>query len=356
MQMQQHTYIKGRGAQYNAHNPYLVRQYVQEYLEALDEPMLENSGTEFLVEHARKIINEVPSPDIPMDYSLNAYQGCEHGCTYCYARTTHQYWGMSAGLDFERKIVVKENAPELLREELSKKGWQCKPIMLSGNTDCYQPAERKFELTRKILQVMAEFKQPVGIITKNSLVLRDLDILAEMAQDNLVRVTMSITSLDEDVRRAMEPRTSTSAQRLHAVERLTQAGVPVTVLIAPIIPGLTSEELVPIMKAAAQAGAVSAGYTMVRLNGTIAEIFSDWIRKTFPDRADKVLNQIAAAHGGSLSDNRFGTRMKGEGQLAESIRRLFYLAHDRYMPAVLPQPLNTALFKRPRTDGQLSLF
>ncbi len=354
--MQHSDYMKGRGAQYNAHNPYAATQYVQTHLEALDEPMLENSATEFLVEHARKIINVVPSPDIPMDYSLNAYQGCEHGCTYCYARTTHQYWGMSAGLDFERKIVVKENAPELLREELSKKSWDCKPIMLSGNTDCYQPAERKYGLTRKLLQVMLEFKQPVGIITKNSLVLRDIDILSEMAKHNLVRVVMSITTLDEEIRRAMEPRTSTAAQRLHAVARLTQAGVPVSVNIAPIVPGLTSDEVVAIMKAAAQAGAVSASYIMVRLNGTIGDIFTDWIRKTFPDRADKVLNQIAAAHGGSLSDSRFGTRMRGEGNLAESIRRLFQIARDKYMPAVVLPPLNTADFRRPRTDGQLSLF
>ncbi|MFN8398095.1 MAG: radical SAM protein, partial [Bacteroidia bacterium] len=172
----QEDYLKGRGAQYNAHNPYLSTQVVQAHWEALDEPLLDNDPTEFLIEHPRKIINEVKSPDIPMDYSLNPYQGCEHGCTYCFARTTHQYWGMSAGLDFERKIVVKMNAAELLREELTKKSWVCKPIMLSGNTDCYQPAERKFGITRKLLQVMAEFKQPVGIITKNSLVLRDLDI------------------------------------------------------------------------------------------------------------------------------------------------------------------------------------
>jgi DNA repair photolyase len=356
MQTQQQDYFKGRGAQLNVHNPYLATEYVQAYIEALDEPMLENSPTEFLVEHARKIINEVPSPDIPLDYSLNAYQGCEHGCTYCYARVTHQYWGMSAGLDFERKIVVKENAHELLRDELSKKNWVCKPIMLSGNTDCYQPAERKFGLTRKLLQVMAEFKQPVGIITKNSLVLRDLDILTEMAQDNLVRVMISITTLDEEIRRAMEPRTSTSVQRLQTIERLTQAGIPTGVMIAPVIPGLTSDELVAIMKAAAKAGAVSAGYTMVRLNGTIGDIFTDWIRKNFPDRADKVLHQVAAAHGGSLADHRYGTRMRGEGQMAEAIKRLFQIARDKYMPAVVPQPLNTTAFKSPRKDGQLSLF
>ncbi len=356
MQVQQYDYMKGRGAQFNAHNPFLRTHYVQEYMEALDEPLLENSGTEFLIEHPRKIINEVPSPDIPMDYSLNPYQGCEHGCPYCYARVTHQYWGMSAGLDFERKIVVKENAADLLREELGKKNYECKPIMLSGNTDCYQPAERKFGITRKILQVMAEFKQPVGIITKNSLVLRDIDILAEMAQENLVRVSMSITTLDEDLRRAMEPRTASSLQRLHAIERLTRAGIPVNVMIAPIIPGLTSEELVPIMKAAAQAGAVSAGYTIVRLNGTIGDIFTDWIRKTFPDRADKVLNQVADAHGGSLHDSRFGTRMRGEGPFAEAIRKLFRISHDKYMPAVKPPPLNVEAFKRPRKDGQLSLF
>lgn len=348
--------MKGRGAQYNAHNRFIGSQYVQAHYEALDEPMLENDGTEFLVEHARKLINEVKSPDIPLEYSMNPYQGCEHGCTYCYARVTHEFWGMSAGLDFERKIVVKENAPELFRAELMRPSWVCGPIMLSGNTDCYQPAERRFGLTRRLLEIAAEFRQPIGIITKNSLVLRDLDILVRMAEENLVHVAVSITTLDEEVRRAMEPRTATSVQRLHTIERLSQAGVPVSVMVAPIIPGLTSEETVPIIKAAAKAGARSAGYTMVRLNGTIGEIFEDWIRKAMPDRAEKVLGQIAEAHGGSLSDHRFGTRMRGEGNLAEAIRRLFQMARDRYMPAVVQAPLNTQAFRRPRTDGQLSLF
>lgn len=354
--MVQSDYFKGRGAQYNAHNPYLMTQYVQEYFEALDEPMMENSATEFLIEHPKKIINAVTSPDIPMDYSVNPYQGCEHGCTYCYARITHQYWGMSAGLDFERKIVVKENAAELLRAELMKKGWECKPIMLSGNTDCYQPAERRFQITRKMLEVMLEFKQPVGIITKNSLVLRDLDILAELAKENLVRVSMSITSLDENIRRAMEPRTATSTQRLNAIAQLSQAGIPVNVMVAPVIPGLTSEEIAPIIKAAAEAGAVSAGFTMVRLNGSIAEIFAQWIRQVMPDRAEKVLSQIAQVHGGSLSDNRFGTRMRGEGNFAAAIRRIFHIARDKYMPAVIVPPLNTESFRRPEKNGQLSLF
>ncbi len=350
------SYMKGRGAQYNAHNPYLATQYVQEYFEALDEPLLQNSATEYLFDHPKKIINAVPSPDIPMDYSVNPYQGCEHGCTYCYARVTHQYWGMSAGLDFERKIVVKENADQLLREELMKKAWQGKPIMLSGNTDCYQPAERKFGLTRKMLEVMLEFKQPVGIITKNSLVLRDLDILSEMAKENLVRVSMSITTLDEELRRAMEPRTATASQRLNAIARLSQAGIPVNVMVAPVIPGLTSEEIAPIIKAASEAGAVSAGFTMVRLNGTIGEIFSQWIRQTFPDRAEKVLSQVAEAHGGSLSDSRFGTRMRGQGNLAGAIRRIFHLARDKYMPAVVVPSLNTEAFRRPSRHGQLCLF
>lgn len=356
MMVNQSEYFKGRGAQYNPHNPYLLTSYVREYFEALDEPMLENSSTEFLLENPKKIINEVKSPDIPMDYSINPYQGCEHGCTYCYARVTHEYWGMSAGLDFERKIVVKENAATLLREELSKKGYVCKPIMLSGNTDCYQPAERKFGITRKLLQVMLEFGQPVGIITKNSLVLRDLDLLSEMAARNLVRVNISITTLDEELRRTMEPRTATSMQRLQAIERLSQAGVPVSVMIAPIIPGLTSDELIPIMRAAADAGAVSAGYTMVRLNGAIGDLFTDWIRKNLPDRADKVLSQVAASHGGKLGDSRFGTRIRGEGNLAEAIRRLYKMGHAKYMPAAILPPLDTTAFKRPLAYGQLSLF
>jgi DNA repair photolyase len=353
---QEPDYMKGRGAQYNAHNPYSATHYVQEHPESLDEPLLENSPTEFLLEHPRRIINVVKSPDIPMDYSINPYQGCEHGCTYCYARVTHQYWGMSAGLDFERKILVKENAAELLRDELGKQGYHCKPIMLSGNTDCYQPAERRFGITRQLLEVMAAFRQPVGIITKNSLILRDMDILSEMARENLVRVNISITTLDEGLRRAMEPRTATSAQRLKTVEQLTQAGIPVNVMIAPIIPGLTSEELVPVMKAAAEAGAATASYTLVRLNGAIGEIFTDWIRKNLPDRAEKVLRQVAEAHGGSLGDSRPGTRLSGEGNLAEAIRRLFRMAHLKYMPPSTLPPMNTDSFRRPRADGQLSLF
>lgn len=352
----QEEYLKGRGAQYNAHNPYLATQVVQAHVEALDEPLLDNDPTEFLLEHPRKIINEVKSPDIPMDYSINPYQGCEHGCTYCYARTTHQYWGMSAGLDFERKIIVKQNAADLLREELNKKSWVCKPIMLSGNTDCYQPAERTFGITRRLLEVMAEFRQPVGIITKNSLVTRDLDILSEMATDNLVRVNMSITTLDEDLRRILEPRTATISQRLKAVTQLTEAGIPVNVMIAPIIPGLTSDELVPIMKAAAAAGAVSAAYTMVRLNGPIGDIFADWIRKNLPDRAEKVLNQVSASHGGNLGDSRFGTRLRGEGHLAESVRKLYHIAHEKFMPPKNVPPLNCTAFRRPPQHGQLTLF
>lgn len=356
MQNKQANSFKGRGAQVNTHNPFLRNQYVQEHYEALDEPLLADQKTAMLVEHPKTIINRVESPDIPMPYSMNPYQGCEHGCIYCYARNTHQYWGMSAGLDFERKIIVKENGAELLEAHLRKKSWVGEPIMLSGNTDCYQPVERKLGLTRKMLEVLQEFRNPVGIITKNSLILRDIDILADMAKMDLVRVNISITTLDENLRQKMEPRTASGKQRLKAVEALSRAGIPVSVMIAPVIPGLNNHEIVDIVKAAADHGARSAAYTFIRLNGSVAEIFSDWLHKTFPDKADKVLSQIAAGHGGKLGGSSFGQRVRGVGQQAQVIRDLLKVATDRYMHGRVIPPFNQEAFRVPDNSGQLSLF
>lgn len=348
-------FIKGRGAQLNSRNPYLKNEYVTEHIEGLDEEMISNSKTEFFYENPKKIINKVTSPDLHLMFSMNPYQGCEHGCIYCYARNSHQYWGYSAGLDFERKIIIKKNAPLLLEKALENPKWESMPIMLSGNTDCYQPIERKLKITRQMLQVLLNFKNPVGIITKNSLILRDLDLLKELAKLNLVHVSVSITSLTESLRQQLEPRTATSMQRMKVVETLSNNGIPVNIMVAPIIPSLNSHEIPEIIKQAAERGALSAAYTIVRLNGSIKEIFEDWIKKAYPDRANKVLHQIAECHGGKVNDSRFGTRMRGEGQTAEIIRDLFNGAKKKYMGTLIFPEYNLQIFKRP-DKGQLSLF
>lgn len=348
-------YFKGRGAQLNTPNPYLTQQIVTEHPEGLDEPLLQDTVTQFLPERPKKVVNKVTSPDVGMAWSVNPYQGCEHGCVYCYARATHQYWGLSAGLDFERKIIVKENAPQLLEKHLQSKDWQGETIVFSGNTDCYQPAEKHYRITRQMLEVCLKYGQSVGIITKNSLLLRDLDVLKELNQRDLVSVHLSITTLDEQLRRTLEPRTATAARRLATVETLAKANIPVNVMVAPIIPGLTSQEIPRILKAVSDRGASSANYTIVRLNGFIADLFEDWLRKNYPDRADKVLHQIEDCHGGKLNDSRFRTRMRGEGKVAESIRQLFHLSKRRYFKERSLRPLNKSHFC-PARGKQLPLF
>src|SRR5690606_469652 len=311
--MEQEEYFKGRGAQIKTENKFLKNQYVTEHIEGLDEPLLTAPETQVFYEQPKKIVNKVTSPDLGLGYSLNPYQGCEHGCIYCYARNTHEYWGYSAGLDFESKIIIKENAPQVLIKQLESKNWDPKPIMLAGNTDCYQPLEAKKQLTRKILEVLLRYKHPVSIITKNALILRDLDLLKQLNALDLVHVNISITTLNEELRRKLEPRTVSGKKRLEVVKQLTEAGIPVNVMLAPIIPALNSSEIPELMLAAAAAGASSAAYTIVRLNGAVGRIFEDWLRKAYPDRADKVLYQTAHCHGGNLNDSRYGTRMLGEG-------------------------------------------
>ena len=345
--------MKGRGATVNTNNPYNKQLYASDHIEGLDEEFLVDEKTEYLLEFPKKVVNKVLSADIPIEYSLNPYQGCEHGCIYCYARNTHQYWGFSAGLDFERKIIAKPDAPKLLEEALNKKAWEVKPISLSGNTDCYQPAEKKFKITRSILEVLNRYRHPVGIITKNQLILRDLDLLRELATDNLIQVFISITSLNEDLRRKLEPRTASASRRLNVLETLSKNNIPCGVMIAPVIPGINSHEIPEIMKAAANAGAKDAGYQIVRLNGAIGEIFTKWINEYFPDSAEKVLHQIESLHGGSLNDSRINTRMKGEGKIAESIKQLFTASKRKYMPGKDRFEINLNAFKRP---GQMSLF
>ena len=348
--------LKGRGSHLNTKNKFQQQELVTQHIEGLDEELLLNHSTEYFLEHPKKIINKVTSPDIPGDYSMNPYQGCVHGCIYCYARNTHPYWGLSAGLDFESKILVKPDAPKLLEAEFRKRTWKPSPIMLSGNTDCYQPAERKWKITRGILEVALKFRNPVGIISKNQLILRDLDILKQMAELNLVHVMISITSLDENLRLSMEPRTATASNRLKVVETLNSNGIPAGVMVAPIIPGLNSHEIPAIVEAASNAGARGAGMTIVRLNDAVAVIFTDWIHKAFPDRAEKVLKLIAACHGGQLNDSRFGTRMKGLGNEAEMINKLFKNSVKRFLSDRTFPDYNLSAFRRPSEYGQLDIF
>jgi DNA repair photolyase len=345
----------GRGTSLNPHNRFHRQERVREEPEGLDEWTDAPAPTQFLTERARSIVNEVKSPDVGMAFSANPYQGCEHGCAYCYARPTHAYWGYSPGLDFERTILVKEDAPWLLEQKLRQPNWEPKPIVLSGNTDCYQPAERKFRLTRAMLEVFLRYRHPVGIITKNSLILRDLDLYRELSQLNLVRIFLSITTLRESLRRRLEPRTASGARRLEAMAQLAGAGVPVNLMLAPVIPGLNAEEIPAILQKASEAGAQAASMQLVRLNGEVAEIFEAWLRQHYPDRADKVLAQIRQTHGGTLADSRFGLRMTGEGPLAQSIRALFVQSRRRYFPPRDIPPLATHLFVRAQ-GRQLGLF
>lgn len=353
MQQEKEDYFKGRGAQIKTGNKFLKNQYVTEHVEGLDEPLFSSPTTQVFYENPKKVVNKVTSPDLGMMYSLNPYQGCEHGCIYCYARNTHEYWGFNAGLDFESKIIVKKNAPALLEKFILHSDWQAVPISISGNTDCYQPMERKLEITRGLLKVLAKYRHPVGMITKNSLILRDLDLLKDLAQDNLVHVYISITTLDEDLRRVMEPRTASAAKRLHTVEMLAKAGVPVGIMNAPIIPGLNHHEIPNIIKAAADHGAAGAGMTIVRLNGSIGKIFEDWLKKNFPDRFEKVWNQICSMHGGHVNDSQFGRRMTGEGNFAETIHQLFRVAKKRHLKDRRMPPIDLTKFRK---GGNFSLF
>jgi DNA repair photolyase len=346
---------KGRGAQYNPQNKFLKGAYVQEHPEAIDDWEQEIRHTEYIIDNSKTLVNKVTSPDVGMLYSANPYQGCEHGCIYCYARNSHEYWGYSAGLDFESRIVVKRNAPALLRKFFDNRNWEPAPISLSGNTDCYQPIERKMKITRALLEICLEYRNPVGIITKNALVLRDLDILTELAKLNLVRVFTSITSLDEDLRLVMEPRTATYKTRLRVIRTLADNGIPAGVMNAPLIPGLNDMHMHDVLKAAAEAGARWAGYTVVRLNGAIGGIFRDWLYKAFPDRADKVWHQIGECHGGAVNDSRWGNRMVGDGKLAELIRSQFLLYCRKYRLNEDVMEMNTTAFRRV-VNKQLSLF
>ena len=334
--------VKGRGVAYDPPNRFETVHVEMEpghYAE-------EKPRTEFLADATRSIVARNQSPDVGFDASVNPYRGCEHGCVYCYARPTHEYLGFSSGLDFERKILVKLRAPELLRDELSKPSWRPQVLGMCGVTDAFQPVERRLRLTRGCLEVLRDFRNPVTIVTKNHLVTRDADILADLASHDCAQVTISVTTLRNGLQRVMEPRTSIPARRLDAIRTLADAGVPVGVFVAPVIPGLTDEELPAIVQAAAAAGARYASYLILRLPMGVADHFTQWLEVHFPDRRDKVLGRIRGMRGGKLNDPAFHRRFRGQGEYARQIRGLFRAAVRKAGLDRKPPPLSTAAFRR----------
>jgi DNA repair photolyase len=350
---QSHQRIKGRGSSDNPVNRF-EGNYIDYDLD-LETGEKPSPKTKLFPDHANEIISYNKSPDIPFEAGLNVYRGCEHGCIYCYARPFHEYLGFSAGLDFETKIMVKYDAPKLLRRTFRSLKWKPQIVAMSGITDCYQPIERKLLITRQCLEVFKEFRNPVSIITKNHLITRDIDILTELNDFNCVNVTLSITSLDNKITEVMEPRTSRPYRRLKAIEKLANAGIQVGVNVAPIIPGLTDHECADILRSAADAGATRASYIIVRLPFKVKDLFQDWLEQNFPDRKDKVLNKIKDMRGGELYEAEFGKRMRGEGNFAAQIRDLFDVQKKRLNLNKHKSTYTTEYFRR---DGgeQLQLF
>jgi DNA repair photolyase len=346
--------VKGRGAVDNPANRFERLHVVS--TEGPPDPDDPGPRTILLRDATRTILAHNDSPDVGFDTSVNAYRGCEHGCIYCYARPTHEYLGFSAGLDFETRIVVKEDAPAMLREALASPRYRPRVIAMSGVTDPYQPAERRLRLTRGCLEVLAEARNPVALITKNYLVTRDIDVLSELARFDAVAVSVSVTSLRPELQRLMEPRTATPARRLDAIRRLADAGIPVRAMIAPVVPGLTDEEVPALVQAVADAGARGASYIMLRLPHGVKELFADWLGAHFPDRKEKVLNRVRDTRDGALNDPRFGSRMRGEGAYADQIRQLFETARRRAGIDDGRVALSIDHFRRPATGGQLDLF
>ena len=341
-------FLRGRGAPANPVGRFERLAIELEPLDTNDPEDLDRPAraTEFFRDTSRSIITRNDSPDVGMEVSVNPYRGCEHGCIYCYARPYHEYLGLSAGVDFESRIFVKDNAPELLRAELMKKSWTPEVIAFSGVTDCYQPAERKFQLTRRCLEVLAEFRNPAAVITKNHLVTRDIDVFRVLAEHHAIHVMVSVTTLNDELANVMEPRAARPQRRLDAIRELSAAGIPVGVMVAPIIPGLTDHEAPAILKAAAAAGATTAGRTVVRLPHGVKDLFADWLAVHAPDRRDKVLNHIRDVRGGKLNESTFGTRMTGEGPIAESIHQMFDL-HKRRLGFKRGADLSIAAFRNP---------
>jgi DNA repair photolyase len=345
---------RGRTAAVNPPNRF-ERLHYEEWADSLGEDELRRIETKLFVDSSRSILARNDSPDIPFTFSLNPYRGCEHGCIYCYARPSHEHLGFSSGLDFETKIVVKRAAPTLLAAAFEKKSWEPQAVALSGNTDPYQPIERKLQITRRVLEIFEEYRNPVSVITKNHLVCRDLDILGRMAKLNLVRVAVSITSLRSDLAGRMEPRTSRPSARLDAIKKLSDAGVPVSVMVAPVIPGLNDEELPGIMREARDAGATGANYILLRLPGPVKPLFLDWLAREHPGRVDRVVGRLQNLRGVDLTDSRFGVRQRGEGEWADVLSRLAEITRQRLGLATDPPPLSTHHFRR-RREQQVELF
>lgn len=349
------TPLKGRGALSNCEG-----RYLEHTTEAVDDGWFmeeppSSIATSVEPDHARSVISTNDSADVPFDYSINPYRGCEHGCVYCYARPSHAYLGLSPGLDFETRLFYKADAARLLTKELARPGYLCRPIALGANTDPYQPAEKRLRVTRSILEVLERSRHPVSIVTKGTLVLRDLDLLADMARAGLASVAMSITTLDGALKRVLEPRAAAPRARLEVVRQLAGAGVPVRVLVAPIIPAITDHELESILEAAAGAGASSAGYVLLRLPNEVSGLFREWLQAHYPERAQHVMALLRELRGGRDNDPRFGTRMRGTGPLAELLRARFQLACRRCrIEPGRGAPLETSLFRAPGPD-QLEL-
>jgi len=346
--------LRGRGASWNPPNRFERLHVERGGWTDPDDPTPE---TVLLEDVSKSIIAYNDSPDVGFDAGINPYRGCSHGCSYCYARPTHEYLGFSAGLDFESKILVKRSAPELLRRALSSRKWNPQVIGLSGNTDAYQPAERRLRVTRRCLEVLAEFRNPVGIVTKSYLVTRDVDLLAELAEHRAAAVVLSITTLRNELQRSMEPRASTPARRLGAIRVLSDAGIPVGVNVAPVVPGLTDHELPSILEAAAEAGATFAGYILLRLPHGVKGIFSEWLAQHEPERKEKILNRLRELRGGELNDSRFETRGRGEGPWSEQLRSLFGVTCRRLGLERSPS-LSAEAFRRPSPEHgpQTELF
>jgi DNA repair photolyase len=343
--------IHGRGASWNPLNRFESIAYVRDEENVEDQPA---PNTIFLRDPTRSIIAHNDSPDVGFDSSINPYRGCEHGCIYCFARPTHEYLGLSAGLEFESKILVKEDAPELLREELMSKKWEPRLIAISGVTDPYQPIERKLQITRRCLEVLAEFRNPTCIITKNHLVTRDIDVLQELAKYDAVSVNLSVTTLDPALANIMEPRASIPARRIEAIEMLARANIPVGAMVAPVIPAITDHEMPAILTAAANAGATSAGFVLLRLPWAVAPLFEHWLDEHYPDRKQKVLNRVRYLRGGKLYDARWGVRARGEGVFAEQLDAMFDVTCRKLRLNEISRELSAASFRRP--TAQASLF
>jgi DNA repair photolyase len=353
-----HHAFKGRGGTSN-----LAGRFDSLTLEQVDDGWYRDEIVESLTEtvlpdRARSVITSNDSPDVGFEVSINPYRGCSHGCIYCFARPTHSYLGLSPGLDFETKLFYKADAATLLRAELSKPKYVCKPIALGINTDGYQPLEKRLGVTRSILAVLAECRHPLTIVTKSALILRDIELLNSLAKDRLVSVMLSITSLSSDIKRTLEPRTASPQARLRVVRELTEAGIPVGVLVAPVIPAITDHEIEDILAAAKEAGAVSAGYVLLRLPHELKILFREWLAEHYPDRAKHVMSLINQSRGGKDYDSQFGTRMRGTGPYAEILRTRFDLAKRKlgFAPASERYELDTSLFRPPRADSpQMSL-